>query len=201
MLRKLASLLFEEEEEIIEEEPETEAIPLELPPIKKAVERPAKSVEVSVEPLKQTTEAATNEAIPALTKPTIRIDVDEKQELRPMKSIVVSNKTVVYEFTPVISPIFGVAAKDQKITVPTPVTTKQPVVRHSTLQTIISPIYGVTESAHDNSSTKDSEHLQQPLTSDVSRISLDDMLHPAKKEEINETMQFSLFERADKDSE
>jgi len=27
------------------------------------------------------------------------------------------------------------------------------------------------------------------------------MLHPAKKEEINETLQFSLFEHADKDSE
>ncbi len=200
MLRKLASLLFEEEEEIIEEEAETEAVPLELPPIKKAVERPTRAMEVTIESPKKAPEVTVIESIPAPTKPTIRIDVDEKQELRPMKSIVVANKTVVYEFTPVISPIFGVSAKDQK-SVPTTVTVKQPIVRHSTLQTIISPIYGVTESVHEGNALKDAEHLQQPLSSDVNRISLDDMLHPVKKEETNETKQFSLFEHADTDTE
>jgi hypothetical protein len=191
MLRKLASLFFEEEEEIVEEE-EIEAKGPQLPPIAKAVEKKTQRVDVEsdVKPLE-------TPKLPPLSetpvKPATRIDIGPEPMLQKQKRTVGENK-VVYEFSPVISPIFGVSEKDKQSVVIQNSAPQQPT-RHSPLQTIISPIYGVMKS----NDAVNEETVQQPVlnagpTLDFKNFSLDEILHeePVVKEKTLE--QFSLFE-------
>lgn len=198
MLRKLASLFFEEEEEVVEEE-ELDIAPVKLPPISSAIEKKPVNIELKEtskieEPVQKPTEKP---FVFEATKSATRIDLTPEPVVKTKRSV--SESSVVYEFQPVISPIFGVSDKDKQTVV---VKTTTPVdaspVHHSTLQTIISPIYGVKKSdgytsevpvTQAPSVTENDEHVIE-----VNNLSLDEILaeEPAVKEKIVE--QFNLFD-------
>lgn len=191
MLRKLASLFFEEEEEIVEEE-EIEAKGPQLPPITKAPEKktPRVELESDVKPFE----------IPKLppiveqpVKTATRIDIGPETMLQKQKRTVGENK-VVYEFSPVISPIFGISEKDRQSVVVQNSAPQQPT-KHSPLQTIISPIYGVMK----NNEVANEEFTQPPVlnaspTFDIKNFSLDEILHEETVVKEKTLEQFSLFE-------
>jgi hypothetical protein len=211
MLRKLASLFFEEEEEIVEDE-EIEAKGPQLPPIAKVVEKKTPRVELAsevkpfelpplVEAVKATprsvveppVKAAARNVVEPPVKPATRIDIGPETMLQKQKRTVSENKSV-YEFTPVISPIFGISEKDKQSVVIQNSTPPQPA-KHSPLQTIISPIYGVMR----NNQIANEEFTQPVVlnaipTLDIKNFTLDEILHEETlaKEKILE--QFSLFE-------
>lgn len=191
MFRKLASLFFEEEEEIVEEE-EIEAKGPQLPPVAKTIEKKTSRVEVETVAMPIETQP-----LPLLTepqvKPATRIDIGPETMTQKQKRAVNENK-VVYEFTPVISPIFGVSDKDKQSTVVQNSAPQQPT-RHSPLQTIISPIYGVMKN-----NEVANEEFTQPivpavnLNLDFKNYSLDEILHEETIIKEKALEQFTLFE-------
>ena len=191
MLRKLASLFFEEEEEIVEEE-EIEAKGPQLPPIAKTPEKKTPRVELAseVKPFE----------IPKLppiaeqpVKTATRIDIGPETMLQKQKRTGGENK-VVYEFSPVISPIFGISEKDRQTVVIQNSAPQQPT-KHSPLQTIISPIYGVMK----NNEEANEEFTQPAVLNaspalDIKNFSLEEILHEETAVKEKTLEQFSLFE-------
>ncbi|TFG82558.1 MAG: hypothetical protein E4G74_02500 [Erysipelotrichales bacterium] len=191
MLRKLASLFFEEEEEIVEDE-EIESKGPQLPPVAKTAEKKPPRVELDPQvPLSETPQLppVSEKQVKAAT----RIDIDS--DLIVVKPRQSSNENkVVYEFQPVISPIFGISEKDRK-TVNIPVSAPPQPTRHSPLQTIISPIYGVMKNGSDDEVERTDASIPTIAQNyDIKNFSLDEILHeePVLKEKVLE--QFSLFE-------
>jgi len=191
MLRKLASLFFEEEEEIIEEE-EIEAKGPQLPPVAKVVEKKAPRVELESE-----VKNFELPILPPISEPPVkaatRIDIGPETMLQKQKRTVSENK-VVYEFTPVISPIFGISDKDKQSVVIQNSAPQQPT-KHSPLQTIISPIYGVMK----NNEVANEEFTQPPVLNvspalDIKNFTLDEILHEEALVKEKTLEQFSLFE-------
>lgn len=191
MLRKLASLFFEEEEEIVEEEDAENKGPL-LPPIVKAPEK--KTPRIETETISEVQEAIKMPVISETPlKPATRIDIGPETSIQKTKRSVSENK-VVYEFQPVISPIFGISEKDKQ-TVATQATPQVPTPRHSPLQTIISPIYGVmknNEIANEEFTEPAPEVVNPPL--DIKNFSLDELLSAEAIAKEKSLEQFSLFE-------
>ena len=121
MLKKLASLLFEEEEEVIEEELDQKPVPKKV--AKSLVKEKVKEVEPSViatmNPIKEeikkvelprvveVIEDTKVEQLLQTKKPDFGIEASQ-----PVKPIVEAKpkkaEKAIYEFRPVISPIFGV---------------------------------------------------------------------------------------------
>lgn len=192
MLRKLASLFFEEEEEIVEEE-DIENKGLLLPPIAKATEK--KTPRIEIEPMIDVRETA---KMPMNSEPPLkaatRIDIGPDTTIQKTKRTVSENK-VVYEFQPVISPIFGISEKDKQ-TVASQITTPVQVTRHSPLQTIISPIYGVMKN-NEVANEEFTEPVQQVVVNppfDIKNFSLDELLSAETIAKEKALEQFSLFE-------
>ncbi len=193
MLRKLASLFFEEEEEIVEEE-EIEAKGPQLPPIAKVAEKKTPRVELEtvhdVKPLEMAKLPPIGETVVKTPK---HIEIGPEIILKPKRSV--SENKVVYEFQPVISPIFGISEKDRKSVVVANSTPQQPT-QHSPLQTIISPIYGVMK----NNEVANEEFTQPVipaanLTLDIKNFTLDEILHEEETAAKQKSLeQFSLFE-------
>ncbi len=198
MLRKLASLFFEEEEEVVEEE-ELDIAPVKLPPVSSAIEKKPVSIDLKEtskieEPVTKPTEKP---FVFEATKSATRIDLTPEPIVKTKRSV--SESSVVYEFQPVISPIFGMSDKDkQTVVVKATTPIEASPVHHSTLQTIISPIYGVKKS---DGYTTEVPVTQAPTIADnnehvieVNNLSLDELLaeEPVAKEKIVE--QFNLFD-------
>jgi hypothetical protein len=189
MLRKIASLFFEEEEDIVEDE-EREVKGATLPPIAAAPEKKATRIDAGVqrfdnEPAKLPTISET------AAKTATRIDLGP-QTVQKQKRVVGETKAV-YEFQPVISPIFGISDKDKQTMVPQPSEPKQPT-RHSPLQTIISPIYGVMKK--DDNPDEVSEHVEIPVNPhlEIKNLSLEELIHEESGIKEKTLEQFSLFE-------
>lgn len=198
MWKKLASLFFEEEEEVVEEEiKETKKV--ELPPLAVNVEK--KSVRIDLETTAKPYEAMrsgmTGElpVIKETPKTATRIDLSPEPQIKQRRSV--NENNVVYEFQPVISPIFGVSEKDKKTVVVQNVAPQQPV-RHSSLQTIISPIYGVAKKDEKHEPVLEPEFIVAPSnpTIEIKNLSLDELLHEETVEKEKTLEQFSLFEES-----
>lgn len=198
MWKKLASLFFEEEEEVVEEEiKETKKV--ELPPLAVNVEK--KSVRIDLETTTKPYEAMrsgmTGEipVIKETPKTATRIDLSPEPQIKQRRSV--NENNVVYEFQPVISPIFGVSEKDKKTVVVQNVAPQQPI-RHSSLQTIISPIYGVAKKDEKHEPILEPEFIVAPSNStiEIKNLSLDELLHEETVEKEKTLEQFSLFEES-----
>lgn len=198
MWKKLASLFFEEEEEVVEEEiKETKKV--ELPPLAVNVEK--KSVRIDLEtttkPYEPVRSGMTGElpVIKETPKPATRIDLSPEPQIKQRRSV--NENNVVYEFQPVISPIFGVSEKDKKTVVVQNVAPQQPI-RHSSLQTIISPIYGVAKKDEKHETVLEPEFIVAPSnpTIEIKNLSLDELLHEETVEKEKTLEQFSLFEES-----
>lgn len=185
MLKKLLSLFFEEEE--IVEEKKVEEIT--APPVKKAEVKKAepkksengKKAEEGEIPLevirvkdKEFVDIKADDFEVAEYKPAIKkIDIDKEKdiEVKPLrKSAVPLNKP--YEFSPVISPIFGRSDKEPPIK--TAVQSMPVEESKSILGTIISPIYGITKNKNRPPEVKQSASIEN--------LTLEQMLGVEKSE-------------------
>lgn len=145
MFKKLASLLFEEEEEILEEtvaEPvkKKPSVITSMNPSLKPEEKPVEIIPVSDE------KARLNFGITA--DDTEDID-DVVQKVRPIRvePVKAEIKRKLYDFHPVISPIFGVKESSLKDTSARVIPESQPILPRSIINTVISPIYGDMEAS------------------------------------------------------
>ena len=176
MLKKLSSLLFEEEEEILEEtildeepkpkkglsffETKTKKEFIEDAPI---VKKPSVIAQMNPDLVVQ----EPKDEVP-LTEDKIRsnfgISADEPEDIDDFVRTQESPKTSalsmkqethrkVYEFHPVISPIFGVKESVQKDNSPRVLYEEAPTLPKSVINTVISPIYGDMDNSKVN--TKD----------------------------------------------
>lgn len=170
MFKKLASLLFEEEEEILEEEPapvkpEPKPKPLKPEPKPKPV--------LSPEPVKK----GQDEPVVPLSEEKIRnnfgIEADDPDEgdtaplaikaepfkpAKPVKAASPEPKPVLYEFHPVLSPMFGVSETSKKDSTRKAIPEATPILPKSRINTVISPIYG------DMEATAEVKHINLPET-------------------------------------
>jgi hypothetical protein len=156
MLKKLMSLFFEEEE-IVEEKSADEVIepPVKKTEVKKAEVKKSENVKISekeeavLEVIrvkeKEFVDIKADDFEVAEYKPAIKkIDIDKQNdvEIKPIRRPV-KPETKPYEFSPVISPIFGRSDKDEPVK--TVVQSMPMEETKSILGTIISPIYGITK--------------------------------------------------------
>lgn len=142
MLKWFVDLFFEVEEEIIEEHQEKQ--------IEKPVARPVK--EVAIKPTVQEVEVNQPKQVEVIAKEE-NVKKEEKKSIFINDVATTRHDTVLlekpkednndsYEFTPIISPIFGVDEKHQPKKAQKPI--KKPFVESSSaIGTIISPIYGL----------------------------------------------------------
>ena len=198
MLKKLASLLFEEEEEVVEEE-----LSVKEEPIKKekslitsmnpkAIEKPIERV--IEEPVYIQEEEIEHKAVEEIIKPVkseFGIAFDEPTPVREKPKVV--KEKPIYEFKPVISPMFGVS-ESKKAQAVRPANNPPQSVKKSRINTVISPFYGDIENKKDVSTPKVHQPIYKhdPLIEDVSRelpkykaenYSLDDLLSPIKPQD------------------
>lgn len=165
MFKKLASLLFEEEEEILEEtrideepkakkssgffESKSKKVAVDEPDLKK----PSLIAQMNPELSSEETVAEKAPLSEAQIRSNFGLTADEPEDLddfvtphESSKPIQVSTKhespRKIYEFHPVISPIFGVAESPQKDTSPRVLFEEAPTLPKSVINTVISPIYG-----------------------------------------------------------
>lgn len=184
MFKKLVNLLFEEEEieevdEGFDDEPIIEfrqktvepELPKKAEPVTLKEEKPAEEVSEPVEEVKETVEPVEK---PQESK-GIMIDLDPVKPEAEKVSVpkFTAKRENEYEFSQVISPIYGVL-EDEKKSV-SDLSSTQPkrkvVPNNSLLGTVISPIYGIT---------KDSRSPMTPnrvvKEEEVENVSLDDLL-------------------------
>ncbi len=185
MFKKLVNLLFEEEEiEDLEEGLDTPEPIIEVRTKKSEPELPKKAEPVTLKEEKPQevkedvkTEAAEEEKIQEKPQESKGIMIDLEPQ-KPAKQVSVPKFTqkreTEYEFSQVISPIYGVL-EDEKKTVSELSSPSQPkrktVMNNSLLGTVISPIYGVTRENRNAASS--ASVLKEE---DVEKVSLDDLL-------------------------
>ncbi len=197
MLKKLASVLFEEEEEVVEEELSVKEEPIKKEkslitsmnpkPIEKPVEK------VVEEPVYVQEEEIEHQAVEEIIKPVkseFGIAFDEPTPVREKPKVV--KEKPIYEFKPVISPMFGVS-ESKKAQAVRPANNPPQSMKKSRINTVISPFYGDIENRKDVSTPKVHQPvLRDPLIEDVTRdlpkykaenYSLDDLLSPIKPQD------------------
>lgn len=202
MLKKLATLLFEEEEEVIEEELDPKPIPKKVakPLVKEKVREVEPSAIASMNPVK---EEVKKEDLPRVEEivPDTKVEqllqtkksdfgIEASQPVKPL--VEAKPKKVeksIYEFRPVISPIFGVE-ESRRTPIQKPIVEVNKHVKRSRINTVISPIYGDLEKSKEEPKAKPKRFVpHDPIeTMDLPKIkaenySLDDLLHPIKAEE------------------
>jgi hypothetical protein len=205
MFKKLASLLFEEEE--IPEEKEEEKVDLRKG--KKQSEPLLTKTQVDPSPLKQETLEKTKKSSfenivvderPVDLQSDFQVPLNKEQiepesvsEPRFMdRKPVVSQD--VYEFKPVISPMFGVAESEKEHVRPTFVQTAE-VKNDSHLQTVISPYYGAIhkdmktgpeyqkspasmEPTQITTKAKVAQYVEEAKPVEIKNISLEELIAP-----------------------
>jgi hypothetical protein len=160
MLKKLASLLFEEEEV---EEPAPKPVKKITP--EPVIEEPAPlpAASRSFESIAADEPQPVKESVieePVQAKPVIRESILADAP-KPVITKPIQN-TAPYEFRPLISPIFGVSEHEQNHR-PAFVATAE-VQNDSHLQTVISPYYGAIHKDPKTSSTTPVEPMPTPIT-------------------------------------
>ncbi len=195
MLKKLASLLFEEEEEIVEEELNVKEEPVKKEkslistmnpkpvekPVEKIIEEP---VFLDEDPI----EVKPVEEIIRPSKPEFGIAFDEPTPVREKPKVV--KEKPIYEFKPVISPMFGVS-ESKKAQAVRPANNPPQSLKKSRINTVISPFYGDLENKKELTPIKAAQPVFKPdplIEEDVPELprykaenySLDDLLSPIK---------------------
>jgi len=225
MFKKLASLLFEEEE-VTEEEPAEEKVDLrrtkkQPEPIKAAFERPIQEPELAEKPRKSSFEnivvdEAKNAPEADFKQPVLEERVEPVRHSEPAfvdRKITPSKE--VYEFKPVISPMFGIAESEKEHVRPTFVQTAE-VKNDSHLQTVISPYYGaihkdlktgpnqpqsIVIEPNPPVKAKVAEYVTETKTPVIENIALEDLIKPAPMPEtfVNQTISESGSEEKPED--
>lgn len=226
-MKKLMGLLFEEEEvieeEIFEDEPISHPLPLRKEEKRSAPKQQTHTADVHKPLLKNAISAeetntvkelkrSTNVELEPISEPKpepkrISMDIDDLTGAKAHPTKTVATKPIKkeikggYEFSPVISPIFGVDEKDTDAVIPTKSKKK---VSDSRIGTIISPMYGVDKDAepelvevHSMPSLKKEKIVHDQ---EIVNLTLDDILArtaaisgKTKEKEIFDTEDDSLF--------
>jgi hypothetical protein len=205
MFKKLASLLFEEEE--IPEEKEEEKVDLRKgkkqtePLLTKTQDDPSPFKQETLEKTKKSSfENIVVDERPDDLQSDFQVPLNKEQiepervsEPRFMDRKPVASKEV-YEFKPVISPMFGVAESEKEHVRPTFVQTAE-VKNDSHLQTVISPYYGAIhkdmktgpeyqkspasmEPTQINSKAKVAQYVEEAKPVEIKNISLEELIAP-----------------------
>ncbi len=174
IFQKMMDVLFDEV--IVEEEvEETEKEELKLPPVSNVI-LPDQAKPVT---LKEKEEPIRKEVLKKESRSTM-ISVDELKEPTPVKKIAVSERKSKpeYEFTQVISPIFGVIGEEpenrSESFVPNTPKKKKAMKSNSVLGTVISPIYGINR--EENAVNMDFE-----LTEEEPSLTIDELIEKQQK--------------------
>ncbi len=228
MFKKLASLLFDEEEII--EEPHDEKPDLkQIKTIKESNPDQFDPLLKTVSPLEKTKRSSfenitADEGEPLYEATVLSSQKNEKPN-RPFEANFENKKPSltkdVYEFKPVISPMFGIAESEKEHLRPTFVQTTE-VKNDSHLQTVISPYYGaihkdlktgpeysnVVSLEPSHFKAKVAEYVEEPKPVIIENISIENLIQPdpivdipvelisetTELEKDEDVTQFSLFE-------
>ena len=196
MLKKLQNLLFEDDDEFVEDNTEAEQVSASAP-VKPAVQTipvepvPVKtsSVFLDNEPKKSTMINLDDEdSKPVEKKPAVKSEV-KREEVKPSKE---------YRFNPVISPIFGIDEKDMDAvkTTTSKLTEKEKAKFEKNVTPILSPMYGIAvekpakpvvkvEESVMTETVKKSEPVKIPsptIEDEIPEFSLDDILSTRDQE-------------------
>lgn len=184
MIRKIISMLFEEEEitEDFEEEVTEEAVQIPTISVIKAQEK-----EKEVDLKSQVSESVQVQLNPDVKKKSLMISIDEEQQKQVSKKVMnpeiaEPKKPTTYQPQDIISPIFGgpkVASKPLETKKTETSTSRRPLTE------IISPMYGRVEI----------ENTRESISPELMNLDLVDILssRPSKGEEV----QASLYELLD----
>ena len=201
MFKKLANLLFEEEE-ITEETPAEERVDLRRTkkqdePVLAVKTQPVSQPEIVERPKKSSFENIVyDEPAPQQeTEAQPLVSEERKEPVRHSEPTFIDRKPdttkEVYEFKPVISPMFGIAESEKEHVRPTFVQTAE-VKNDSHLQTVISPYYGaihkdlktgpvqpVTVEPTAPVKAKVAEYVSETKAPVIENISLEELIRPA----------------------
>lgn len=200
MFKKLASLLFNEEEIVIEEEiaKQEKEEALKIPDLKPIVpkqetrrrEKTQTEIKVDIKPIGQPIERPVEKPVEVIMsddeprKKVTMINVDEKKEIRKKPDIVVREKA--YQPQEVISPYFG---GTQETTTPIKKTVTDAKKRSSMTQ-VISPMFGQVNVED----TNEIEHIDEIMDLDIT-----EMLSPERSEEEVQVSLYDFLEGLDEE--
>lgn len=221
VFKKLAGLLFEETDAEVLAEDELEPIEIKEKP-KKTTAAPI----VEDEKTHTQMESYFNPHAAAAKEPKkeekkfVTIDLEEKPKEKEKESIVLSEEPLrvkkpvmreekkEFEFSPVISPIFGSSEEESKPKKKSAAPLPQRSKKKNPLGTIISPYYGVgeleefeakaQEKIEEKEKLKKEELGQQEvekydLEEEINSVPLEDMIEKTPGEDSDDLMQISLF--------
>lgn len=225
--RKIVGLFFEENDAVmVDDELEDisfadEVVVSKKPSVKAKEEynkqEEHKSVDVNVhkqsfvEPLKETPSTNFINVDVVEEKTNIKKEVPTRTTKRPVTTSVIKEEKKDYEFSPVISPIFGSKEDDEKHKGTTKSQVRPQKKHVNPLGTVISPYFGLGEleefkvEAQEHIEKKEKllqsdlpiEEMEQfEEDDDVNSISLDDMIVEQETDEEDDMMQISLFGEA-----
>jgi len=190
MWKKLSALLFEEEDEIFEEEV------LEQP--KKEVKKA--KVEILATPVEKEL-LDTQEDREDVVEKTSSFGLEIDQELPVYKDEPIIRK--VYEFHPVISPIFGVTESPIYDTIPKVVEPVPATLPKSVINTVISPIYGDLETKNDEVEYKglsqNAKDVVLESSSSIKDVEIEKNVKPIQDTSPVEALSFDDYEDIDLD--
>lgn len=227
MFKKLANLLFEEEE-VSEETPAEEKVDLRRTkkqdePVLAVKTQPVSQPEIVERPKKSSFENIVYDEPAPQQEPETRplVTEERKEPVRHSEPTFIDRKPdytkEVYEFKPVISPMFGIAESEKEHVRPTFVQTAE-VKNDSHLQTVISPYYGaihkdkkqgpehptpIVIEPTNTVKAKVAEYVEEAKAPIIENISLEALIQPnpiqdsaetpSVEEKAEDVTQFSLF--------
>ncbi len=203
MFKKLLSFLFEEDNEVIVDDD------LEKVDFSRVQEADLSSIVSTPRPVEKRVDqlrpqpshrTASVEEEPVRTQTIdIKIEPEKKETQRPARTEVRREVKKEYEFSPVISPMFG-SSEAKKPKRPAPVTETPMSKKRNALGTVISPMYGQSELDHfemEAKLEKEEKEKQQEVAPVVEELeaglSLDDLIVNDHEADTDDCIQFSLF--------
>ncbi len=203
MFKKLLSFLFEEDNEVIVDDDleKVDFSRVQEEDLSSIVSTP-RPVEKRVDQLRpqpsQRTVSVEEEPVRTQTI-DIKIEPEKKETQRPARSEARREVKKEYEFSPVISPMFG-SSEAKKPKRPAPVTETPMSKKRNVLGTVISPMYGQSELDHfemEAKLEKEEKEKQQEVAPVVEELeaglSLDDLIVNDHEADADDCIQFSLF--------
>ncbi len=230
MWKKLTDLLFEEDDVMDEEEIEETVVKKPVKQ-SKTIKKTETVVEKPIVSETKVVETVVKEEIVEEKPKSLGIVIDELQEIKPVEQktvekikprvvdtnrptnlvkptqrprVIPSNKPegkYNYEFTPVISPIFGINEKDVDAVIPTN-PNKKKTITDSRIGTVISPMYGIDRDNEPDSifgkvSPKVNTVSEKEAEEELVNFSLDDIL--AKRDNESNLDKTKFFKTSELD--
>ena len=221
VFKKLAGLLFEETEAEVLAEDELEPIEIREKP-KKTVTQPVteENTHTQMESYFNPHAASMPKEAKKEEKKFVTIDLEEKPKEKEKEAIVLSEEPLrvkkpvkreekkEFEFSPVISPIFGSSEEENKPKKKSAAPLPQRSKKKNPLGTIISPYYGINEleefEAKAQEKIEEKEKLKKEelpehevekydLEEEIRSVPLEDMIEKTPSGDSDDLMQISLF--------